>query len=102
MSTGTITREKLLTLMEEWGQPGSGAFVADVLDNLNWGTKTEFTKADVVTVLEGITQASKELIRQPGAIDADAESKAHMNDMLDALSAHALPLLRKDAAPLPS
>ena len=92
----TLDRTRFLGLMSEWGQAGSAELVEAVLEDMGWGDRQTFTKADVVAVMEGVTAAGQRLIQDaPGAT---AEQRVHLASLMDAVQEHALPLLKEDAA----
>lgn len=92
----TLDRAKFLALMAEWGHASSAELVEAVLEDMGWGERQAFTKADVVAVMEGVTAAAQGLLADaPGAT---AEQKAHLSGLIGAVQAHAIPLLKQDAA----
>jgi len=95
----TLPREKFLTLMAEWGHASSADMVSDVLDDMGWGEKAEFTKSDVLTVIEKVTEHGQNLIVDAPQATAGMsdEDKLHLAAMLDTVSDHALPVLRNEA-----
>lgn len=96
MTESTISRERLLTLMREWGQAGSIELVAETLAVMGWGDKQAFTKQDVVDVMAGVTQVALRQLETPaGAPGVDDEARDHMRELLGSIQAHAIPVLKR-------
>jgi hypothetical protein len=90
----TIPRQQLLELMEQFGPPGTGAFISEVMSSLYMSEQNDFTKADFVRVMQEVANVGKERISaEDGAPGASPEQKAHMISLLDSLNRHAFPLL---------
>ena len=91
----TITRTKLLSLIQEMGQAGSAQLVEDVMDGLGYGGRQEFTKAEFMLVMQGVTDFARRSLAEPGAFgDVSPEESMHVRGMLDALDQHVFPLIR--------
>ncbi|MEB3198891.1 MAG: hypothetical protein VKP62_17000, partial [Candidatus Sericytochromatia bacterium] len=74
-------------------------FVAEVMDQLGMASQETFTKDDFVKVMGRITDFGKDMIQNAPLLESDdAEARTHMAAMLDALKAHALPLLQRSSA----
>ncbi|MEB3221280.1 MAG: hypothetical protein VKS61_04845 [Candidatus Sericytochromatia bacterium] len=95
----TIPLEDLLDLIAALAPPESADLVALSIDALGLGGQEAFTRADFLAVLSHLTRYGQRLVRDPaqtpGASDAQ---RAHMAAMLEAVSAHAMPVLQ-DAEP---
>lgn len=95
----TLDRAKFLALMGEWGHASSAELVEAILEDMGWGDRQAFTKADVVAVLEAVTaHGQREIATDPTvAAGTTPEQRAHLQGMMDAVAQHALPLLRQEA-----
>jgi hypothetical protein len=95
----TIPLEALLELIAELAPPESADLVALSIDALGLGGKEAFSRADFVAVLAHVTRYGQRLVQDPahtpGATDTQ---RAHMAAMLEAVSAHAIPLLQEPQA----
>ena len=97
--SNTIPREALLELIEQSAPEGTREFIFEVMTQLGMAEQTDFTKEDFIQVVARVTEYGRELAsdpeRSPGT---DAATRNHMVAMLDAVQAHALPLLRQSSA----
>lgn len=94
----TLPRDKFLALMNQYGQAGSSELVEAVLEDMGWGQKAAFTKADVVTVTDALLTSSQQAIENDPAATAGAApgQREHLASMLASLQQHALPLLKAE------
>ena len=90
MSDETITREHLLFLYGESGGPEAAALVTQVLAGLGWGEKQQFSRADVLAIGQGIAGFAREAV---GRAPVSEQVRGHLDGVLEALEAHAFPLL---------
>lgn len=97
--SNTIPRETLLQLIEQSTPEGTREFIFEVMTQLGLANQQDFTKDDFIRVMARVTEFGRELASSPDhAPGADEASRQHMVAMLDALQAHALPLLRQSSA----
>lgn len=97
--SNTIPRETLLELVEQSAPEGTREFIFEVMTQLGMAEQEDFTKEDFIKVMARVTEFGRELAANPAhSPGTDEATRQHMVAMLDALQAHALPLLRQSSA----
>ena len=99
----TITRDQFFQLMADKAGPESSALIKQVLERADWQQKATFTQDEVISVMAGVTQYAREALTGPaGPAQMDAETRSHVDAMLDVLDQHAFPILRANAESAPA
>ena len=92
----THDRKSFLALMGQLGHASSAELVEAVLEDMGWGDRQAFTKADVVAVLEATMAAGKEMVKD--AAGTTPEERERLTGLITAVQQNAVPLLKKDAS----